>query len=817
MNFTEDVNVKLTKLLNKRTLLQTKIKEYRKKHGEPSPILKERYDKLKVEIANEMKKRNKSKGGAPLVEKLYIMKNVDDVSKQILSTRYDVTNYKQYVDNIPLPSLYHRLGTGLQIIRHFDMNDPFIQHIISHHKTITTKHTIKDTYSDSSLSVSKIKTEYTTDKSKNKSILYNREYKYCQKNKPEDITGTPLGITLQSLDEVIKPLDTNNSKRVFHDHMHTVFGDVFVMMKYEGIVLNCMAYLQILLNKRPNINFEATSVYKDYRILEGLVKKHHGQTLKPRKNIARLIEEVLCDESFVLHASIYEAFDDVLNVVENYNFLQKIKTESAPKKPNTMSLLQGLNSMYSNPLSDAFFAKFEKQNIKELLETNKDSIELSFEGVHRFLVKNMKIEDHPFKDRAYVIDFYERDVMDYLNYLKETDDQYSSSTLKKYKTHKKKQSFKHITPYAKEYIRKVYHNFKLQILNKVVTIKDQFISNSKEVTALQQTQAKAIEIVSSIQSQNPNDFKQTILKEYFESFHKFVFQRNSVEMGMGAYFISLLVLIVSPPYNFLKELGSMSGNNASLSITEDSFLNFDIVRENIKSKTSSGDDIIRQHFHQSPFLLGLLSFVLKDQHGGSCQDNALINMIASDKIGQLNGFSVYGRDDSDISHWNTNQTCHNHGGILRFKIGVNGIRPGELLGKRSCPTRPKTNALPQPNSNRLYESNVNTPIPHDNYEIRALVFLAITLSHVYRHTARYENSENGIAFKEKFATAIIEKVMETTWNVNRNFLNRIPSNTNSIEVKSFKESPNLALLATLLERNVSNTKELYDNNRKCFF
>ena len=288
-------------------------------------------------------------------------------------------------------------------------------------------------------------------------------------------------------------------------------------------------------------------------------------------------------------------------------------------------------------------------------------------------------------------------------------------------------------------------------------------------------------------------------------------------MGMGAYFISLLVLIVSPPYNFLKELGSMSGNNASLSITEDSFLNFDIVRENINGKTSSGgDDIIRQHFHQSPFLLGLLSFVLKDQHGGSCQDNALINMIASDKKGQLNGFSVYGRDDSDISHWNTNQTCHNHGGILRFKIGVNGIRPGELLGKRSCPTRPKTNALPQPNSNRLYESNVNTPIPHDNYEIRALVFLAITLSHVYRHTARYENSENGIAFKEKFATAIIEKVMETTWNVNRNFLNRIPSNTNSIEVKSFKESPNLALLATLLERNVSNTKELYDIHKNVF-
>jgi hypothetical protein len=598
---------------------------------------------------------------------------------------------------------------------------------------------------------------------------------------------------------------------VFYEEMYTVFGDVFVKRKYEGFVLNCMAYLQILLNKRPNINFEATSVYKNYNLLKSLIEQHHPQILNRKDNdIARLIKEKLCDESFVLHASIHKTFEDVFDVVENYNFLNKIKETNK----NNINFLEGLDDMFPDPSIDAFFAKFEKQNIKNLLETNKKLIKLSFEGVHKFLVDYLKIEDHPFTDRAYVIDFNDNDIKDYFNYLKETDDEYPSSIVTKYKTHKKKLSFKHITPYAKEYIRKVYHNFKLQILNKVVDIKDEFITNSKKVAALQQTQAKAIKIVSSIQNQQ-NDLKTNILKEYFESFHKFVFQRNSVEMGMGAYFISLLVLIVSPPYNFLKELGSMSGNNASLSITEDSFLNFDIVRENIESKTNN-PTVITDYFHQSPFLLGLLSFVLKDQHGGSCQDNALINMIAADKKEQLNGFSVYGRDDSDISHWNTNQTCHNHGGILRFKIGVNGIRPGELLGKRSCPTRPKTNALPQPNSNILYESNVNTPIPHDNYEIRALVFLAITLSHVYRHTARYENSENGIAFKEKFATAIIEKVMETTWNVNNNFLNKRASNTNSIKEECFMKSPNLALLATLLERNVSNTKELFDDNIECF-
>ena len=254
-----------------------------------------------------------------------------------------------------------------------------------------------------------------------------------------------------------------------------------------------------------------------------------------------------------------------------------------------------------------------------------------------------------------------------------------------------------------------------------------------------------------------NTLKDT-LKEYFNSFESFVFKGVSHEMGMGAYLISSIVMLVDGK-SVIEGLTDGTQEKTLLGNHKD-LHNYKKIRLNIENINNFTQVT---HFHQSPFLLGFFSFIDDKSIAGSCQDTTLLNMIFADKSCCLTGFNVYGCDSAtDHSHWNTRPNMETSTGRIQFHIGKDGLKPEECLGKR---VKNMCNTKKQNSTNKtLFKADVSGTIKKTDYDSRAIVFLAITLSHVYRHTEIYvDNKSNGIAFKIDFVKSILDKVITTTW------------------------------------------------------
>lgn len=254
------------------------------------------------------------------------------------------------------------------------------------------------------------------------------------------------------------------------------------------------------------------------------------------------------------------------------------------------------------------------------------------------------------------------------------------------------------------------------------------------------------------------DTLEDTLKEYFNSFQSFVFKGVSYEMGMGAYLISSIVMLVDGE-NVIEGLTDDNRTQEKTLIeNHKDLLGYAKIRSNIQ-KINNFTQVT--HFHQSPFLLGFFSFIDDKSIAGSCQDTTLLNMIFADKSCCLTGFNVYGCDlASDHTHWSTSQNMETSTGRIQFHIGKDGLKPEECLGKR---VKNLINTKKQKTNNTLFKADVSCPIKKTDYDSRAIVFLAITLSHVYRHINIQDNKSNGIAFRESFVKSILNKVIETTW------------------------------------------------------
>jgi hypothetical protein len=254
-----------------------------------------------------------------------------------------------------------------------------------------------------------------------------------------------------------------------------------------------------------------------------------------------------------------------------------------------------------------------------------------------------------------------------------------------------------------------------------------------------------------------NDTLKNTLKEYFNSFESFVFKGVSHEMGMGAYLISSIVMLVDGK-SVIEGLTDGTQEKTLLGNHKD-LHNYKKIRLNIENINNFTQVT---HFHQSPFLLGFFSFIDDKSIAGSCQDTTLLNMIFADKSCCLTGFNVYGCDSAtDHSHWNTRPNMETSTGRIQFHIGKDGLKPEECLGKRvknMCNTKKQN-----PTNKTLFEADVSGTIKKTDYDSRAIVFLAITLSHVYRHINIEANTSNGIAFNEHFVKSILDKVITTSW------------------------------------------------------
>ena len=799
------LNGSLDRSINNKTILQKKKIEFTKKYGSKS--LSESQLKIKNTLEEKLKKNSvdlimlkaelkqflKKKGGT-------LPGHVDTVD-DILS---NIIQEKQNYNDTVLLNLYRILKNKLYFVNYFSIDD--IEKLT---KQVYNEPTNSKKYDECHLSIDSIKQHHKQDNSNNKLELYTKDIPNCL---IVDGTNEPvvLGRYNTTLEYLMRNLESDNSANIF-GYKHTVFGDEFVTANaYEVFLLNCVAYLKIKNKKKPQYDFENTTVFTTYNKLYNLIEEHHSDKLKQYNyDLRKLVNNVYNDdENFEFHNFIYQ-FEDVEMIIHSYNFLKKrmenIERFELKRRffifPGNFNLMYMINNKdsyfyYDEPkpridpkcLSQSkvntFFnaIKTERINVKKVLDSFDSRQGIAFKDVHIFLKEKLELGDkHPFTETGNIIDFEYADIMNYFNFLiKQTYTDYDTK----------------LTPYAKDYIEKVYQSFKNQILNSISTVLGNVIDIHTTIT-----------VISQLQNIN----RAEIVNEYFNNFENFVFKGDSLALGMGAYLISLIVIIVSPPYNLIDAFVLMEED-----ITLPLFTNYTQIKSNIDNKTEG--NTVLQYFHQSPFLLGLLSFILPDKSVGSCQDNTLINMIAADKQNNLNGFSLYGSENKDISHWNTNQEFQCHGGVLRFKVGSFGIRPGESLGKRPPM---KANTETPKITDSLFKADVNTSIEKDNYEIRALVFLAMTLSHVYRHiqyeTNKSINAVNGTAFTKDFATSIITKVMNTEWKVNKNLLQNKSANSNSpIENISFKDDANLTLLITLLNRNVEDTKEIFDENINMF-
>lgn len=302
-----------------------------------------------------------------------------------------------------------------------------------------------------------------------------------------------------------------------------------------------------------------------------------------------------------------------------------------------------------------------------------------------------------------------------------------------------------------------------------------------------------------------------LINDYKYFFEQFVFYKNSAALGVGAFIISLIVVRVTPYHDeIIKTYSSLFSDTPFLkSLLQRKTdpllsLNYSSIIHNINNltnKTTTGNTDNSKNtkyvkeFHQKPFLLGLYSFLIQQNTGGTCQDNTLIQLISDDKQNKLSGFSIAG-NYQDISHW-FNNACSNTRFDYKDHLRVaNQIRLNSSLGKR-----PDSEGF----SERLFSANTTTPIDKRDYNSKATIFLLITLSHVYRHTlfsdqkVELVNYKNDKAFDETFVSSLIDNLKQVQYTKNTT-----SKNTNSITNYTF--NLNKESIISILNRNIESIK-----------
>lgn len=269
-----------------------------------------------------------------------------------------------------------------------------------------------------------------------------------------------------------------------------------------------------------------------------------------------------------------------------------------------------------------------------------------------------------------------------------------------------------------------------------------------------------------------------ILSQYFKSFTQFVYRRDYRHLSLGAYLISLLIIPYLPFEFFVYTVAtvfSMYKNKAIFKV--DTFANktdkevlqrlktylsitsrFDHVLKSIENVMDRGEQIDVDT--QEPFMLGFFTFLNESKTAGSCQDRALIDIMRDVKNDTLYGLEL--NSYPEITHWESIQKNYKtkpgcniitetaDGRVKGTRTGI-VITHNKVILSNNIGTCSRKGVVPSNNctvhSKTLVKADV-AKIEKDNYQARANIFLALTLSHVFRHTKINNiNDANGVAFQ----------------------------------------------------------------------
>jgi len=199
---------------------------------------------------------------------------------------------------------------------------------------------------------------------------------------------------------------------------------------------------------------------------------------------------------------------------------------------------------------------------------------------------------------------------------------------------------------------------------------------------------------------------------------------------LGAYLISLIIFPYLP-YKWIHSQALQQDINLGVFHELSCFGSmYSIIEE-----MANGWETV-ECFHQAPYMLGFFSSINPSRRAGTCQDNALIQLMKYDMKNELYGMSVV--NYPFITHWNAVDFESTFNPYALFITHKGVITSKEILA---------------PDIQR---------IENNNYQARANVFLAMTMAHVYRHTdiGGGENTDNGIAFKKEEGSSFEKEVLQ---------------------------------------------------------
>lgn len=296
-----------------------------------------------------------------------------------------------------------------------------------------------------------------------------------------------------------------------------------------------------------------------------------------------------------------------------------------------------------------------------------------------------------------------------------------------------------------------------------------------------------------------NDKFNDIMNKYIDCFRDFVFNKNSIALGLGAYLISLVIL----PYLPYKWINSQAIiQNTDLGVFHELSC-FDSMYSIIEEMVNK-DKYLMDCFHQAPYMLGFFSSINPSRRAGTCQDDALIQLMKFDMKNELYGMSMV--NYPKITHWIaipntswTGWTSYENGLLITHKnvitLGTVGSRE-KLRGKKPDQFNVTDNTPDIFERKAFLIATDLQKIGENNYQARANVFLAMTMAHVYRHTdieeIYGENDDNGVAFIRKkesissFEKAVLKYITDSVPMINTKRSNTTESSLNKFDFSSIE-------------------------------
>lgn len=280
------------------------------------------------------------------------------------------------------------------------------------------------------------------------------------------------------------------------------------------------------------------------------------------------------------------------------------------------------------------------------------------------------------------------------------------------------------------------------------------------------------------------------LKQYLKSMYQFVFEENTHALGMGAYFISLLIIHLSVQTNetfgeYLKKLESSQPQPANectwynhTHTKEQLMSNFDIIYNNVNSFNYTYTDPKCRNL-QEPYLVGYFSFTCSSTRYGSCQDRAIINLMKEKTLDMslfCRNFRLqhwdktldYGFDTYDdavvVSESEDFSSIRKLRHVIMLKTPDDQDSPDDdnaYVEEREIIVN-RQNKMKE--AKRIGEYTPNFPNEYLQQQLqysrqhRAFVFLLLTLSHVHRHSLPFGINDHGIAFNGFFESNMVEFV-----------------------------------------------------------